>query len=441
MIEDIKLPEISENIETAEVIRVLVGEGDAVEADQNIVEMETEKAIFEVPTPVKGTISKLLVKQGDTIKVGQVIARIETEAGRRSARSAAGTETEPKATVARLDKARPAESRKASEDEPAKRIKEAQAPGEAFHAQTAPADESKPAAPAAPSVRRLARELGVDIERVKGSGPGGRISHDDVKEFVSRRLASESVPASSAQDISINKDGFHREPMSKTRTATARNMTASWTTIPHVTQFDEADVTEVERYRTQYGAAAESAGGKLTISVILLKICAQALKAFPRFNASLDMEKQEIIYRHAVHIGVAVDTEQGLLVPVVRDADRKSLIALSRELTDLAERARKRRIRPNELEGGGFTISNLGGIGGTGFTPIVYAPQVAILGVARSQRRPVWNGAAFEPRIILPLSLSYDHRVIDGADGARFLRWIREALESPLRLMLESESR
>ncbi|MBN2369618.1 MAG: 2-oxo acid dehydrogenase subunit E2 [Vicinamibacteria bacterium] len=441
MIEDIKLPEISENIATAEVIRVLVGEGEIVAADQNIVEMETEKAIFEVPTTVKGKISKLLVKVGDTVKVGQVIAKIETGEEMRSAAPAAETKTVAEAAVARPEKSRLGEPRQTPPGEAVngiKSIKEAQEKEESS-AQESPEEDLKLVAPAAPSVRRLARELGVDIERVEGSGPGGRISHDDVKAFVSRRLAPEDSPVLLSADAGAWGD-LHREPMSKTRIATARNMTASWSAVPQVTQFDEADVTEVERFRGRYGAKAEEAGGKLTVSVILLKICAQALKTFPRFNASLDMDKQEIVYKHAVHIGVAVDTEQGLLVPVVRDVDRKGLVALSRELSDLAERARQRRVRPNELEGGGFTISNLGGIGGTSFTPIVYAPQAAILGVARSQRRPVWNGTSFEPRIVLPLSLTYDHRLIDGADGARFMRWIREALESPLRLILESES-
>ncbi len=305
-------------------------------------------------------------------------------------------------------------------------------------------------APAAPSVRRLARDLGVDIYQVQGTGPAGRISEDDVRAFV--RAAMQSLtgggrglvtggefPGLHAQRPlpDFTKWGpVHTEPLSRVREITADAMGYAWSTIPMVTQYDRADITRLEQFRKRYNESAP-AGGKLTMTAFLLKVCAAALRAFPRFNSSLDLAHKELVLKDYVHVGVAVDTPNGLLVPVIRDADRKGVEALALELNAAAQRTRDRKISPAEMEGGTFTISNLGGIGGTAFTPIVYAPQVAILGVSRSEMTPVWNGGQFTPKLLMPLSLTYDHRVIDGADGARFLRWICEAVEEPLNLVMK----
>ncbi len=288
--------------------------------------------------------------------------------------------------------------------------------------------------PASPSVRRFARELGLDISRVKGSGPGGRISDDDVKAHAKEVIQSPKTSqfAGYAEVPDFSKWGpVESQPMSRIRTITAESTVKSWQTIPQVVQFEKADITEVEKFRLASKAAVEKAGGKLTMTAILLKLTAMALKEFPKFNASVDMKNNQIIYKNYINIGIAVDTEQGLLVPVVRDVDKKSLTQLSVELGGIAERARLRKLTSEEMQGGNFTISNLGGIGGTSFTPIVYPNQVAILGVSKSAIEPVYQEGAFVPRNMLPLSLSYDHRLIDGADGARFLGWMCKVLEQP----------
>jgi pyruvate dehydrogenase E2 component (dihydrolipoamide acetyltransferase) len=297
--------------------------------------------------------------------------------------------------------------------------------------------------PAAPSVRRLARELGVDIAQVKGSGPGGRISEADVKLHV-RQLNTQRpatgapvAPAAAPLPDFSRWGAVDRQPLSNVRRVTAERLSQAWATIPQVTQFDKADITEVEQWRKEYGRRAEAAGAKLTLTAILLKVAAAALRRFPQFNASLDVARSEVVYKQYVNIGVAVDTDRGLLVPVVREADRKNIAQLAAELTQLAEKARARKLSPEDMQGGCFTISNLGGIGGTGFTPIINPPEVAILGVARGAFEPVWSGSEFKPRLLVPLSLTYDHRLIDGADGIRFLRWLAEALQNPFVLLLE----
>jgi pyruvate dehydrogenase E2 component (dihydrolipoamide acetyltransferase) len=295
--------------------------------------------------------------------------------------------------------------------------------------------------PAAPTVRRFARELGVDISRVSGSGAGGRISIDDIKAFAARMLSQTAASPTGAATPDLPDlaafGAVRREPMSKIRQVTARNLARAWVTVPQVTNHDQADITGLEALRKQYRGRVESAGGKLTVTAILVKVVASALKLHPTLNAAVDLGRLEIVYRDYVHVGVAVDTERGLLVPVIRDADRKNITAISIELDDLAGRARERRLKPDEMQGGGFSISNLGGIGGTAFTPIVNWPEVAILGASRAATQPRWTGDRFEPRLILPLSLSYDHRLVDGADAARFLRWIVDALEQPLLLAIE----
>jgi pyruvate dehydrogenase E2 component (dihydrolipoamide acetyltransferase) len=295
--------------------------------------------------------------------------------------------------------------------------------------------------PAAPFVRRMARELGVDIRKVQGSGPGGRISEDDVKAYVRTRPSRGGAEPAPAPDFTKWGE-VERKPMSNVRRKTAEHLTAAWA-APHVTQHDKADITELEALRKKHSPRAEAAGGKLTITAIVVKVVAEGMRRYPQFNASIDLENDEIIYRKYINVGIAVDTDRGLLVPVVRDADRKTIIELSAEVAEAAKKARDRKLAPNDMAGGGMSITNLGGIGGTSFTPIINAPEVAILGLSRSEIQPVWrpagaeNGAgSFEPRLMLPLSLSYDHRVIDGADAARFLRWVCEALEQPLLLVL-----
>jgi pyruvate dehydrogenase E2 component (dihydrolipoamide acetyltransferase) len=294
--------------------------------------------------------------------------------------------------------------------------------------------------PAPPSVRRLARELGIDIRRVQGSGPGGRISEDDVKAFVRNRPSWGGAEPLPMPDFSKWGE-VERKPMSNIRRKTAEHLTAAWG-APHVTQHDKADITELEALRKKYSPRAEAAGGKLTITAIMVKVIAEALRRFPQFNASIDLDHNEIVYRRYINVGVAVDTDRGLLVPVVREADRKTIVELSVEVANAAKKARDRKLSLDEMAGGGMSITNLGGIGGTSFTPIINVPEVAILGMSRSEIQPVWRGSegdehgAFEPRLMLPLSLSYDHRVIDGADAARFLRWVCEALEQPLLLLL-----
>jgi len=372
--------------------------------------------------------------------VGQTLVKIETDAKAADVGAEAPTE-EPPADPPE----EPAEAA-APESEPA--------PAPTASAEPAAAPVAAPPAtgkagppPAAPSVRRLARELGVDIYSVQGSGKGGKISADDVKRFAKGVITSVAAGTAAAGAVAapaarplpdFSKYGeIERKTMSKVRRLTAENLSVSWATVPQVTQFDKADVTDIEAARKRYAGRAKEAGGKLTMTAILLKACAGALKQFPDFNSSVDMSAGEIVYKKYINIGVAVDTERGLLVPVIRDVDCKNIIELSVELTQISEKARTKKIMPNELEGGNFTISNLGGIGGTYFSPIVYAPEVAILGVSRAEVRPKRMGGTFSPRLMLPLSLSYDHRVIDGALAARFTRWVAEALEDPVLLALE----
>jgi pyruvate dehydrogenase E2 component (dihydrolipoamide acetyltransferase) len=304
-------------------------------------------------------------------------------------------------------------------------------------------DLSEKIAPAAPSVRRFAREIGIDIHTVSGSGPRGRISIEDVKKHA-REANSQKSKAGAVSTVAVpalpdfSKWGqIERKPMSNIRLKTAQNMSIAWQSVARVTQYDKADITDLEEHRKRFGSKVEVAGGKLTVTAILVKVVASALKTFPQFNSSIDMATNEIIYKRYYHIGVAVDTDRGLLVPVIRDVDKKNILQLSVDLTELAEKARSKKLTLDEMQGGTFTITNLGGIGGTAFSPIVYYPEVAILGISRSSYEPFYVDGKFEPRLMLPLSLSYDHRIIDGADAARFLRWIAEALKDPFLLALE----
>jgi pyruvate dehydrogenase E2 component (dihydrolipoamide acetyltransferase) len=306
---------------------------------------------------------------------------------------------------------------------------------------SAQAVQPRQLAPAAPSIRRLARELGVDINHVSGRGPGGRISDADVKAHAKSLIsqpvarAGAALPAAPLPDFTRWGD-VERQAMSNVRRKTAEHLSYTWSTVPQVTQYDKADVTTLEELRKRYGKRAEEAGGKLTVTAVALRVVASALKIFPQFAASIDAGRNEIIYKRYFHIGVAVDTDRGLLVPVIRDADKKNIVELSVELAHVAEKARNRKLALEDMEGGVFTITNLGGIGGTAFSPIVNAPEVAILGISRASLEPVLVNGTFQSRKMLPLSLSYDHRLIDGADAARFLRWVAEALEQPFLLPL-----
>jgi pyruvate dehydrogenase E2 component (dihydrolipoamide acetyltransferase) len=435
--EAIRVPTIGENIESGDVVKVLVTVGQTIQVDQPLLELETDKAVVEIPAPRGGTVKKILVKAGDTIKIGQVIVEIDpADPGAtvrkqdRKMESGGGQATAAQATAAKRADAPP---REAPATPPAPDRREPK---------TMPAPAAAGATvSASPAVRRLARELGVDLSAVAGSGEDGRISADDVKAHVQERMSAPEpapgLPPAPLPDFS-RWGPVEREPLSKVRRITAQNMTRAWTTIPHVTHFDRADVTRLEAFRRQAAPRIEAAGGRLTVTAILLKVCAAALRIFPRFNSSLDEPSEELILKRYYHIGVAVDTDRGLIVPVLRDLDRKPLSQVAVELHELAQRTRDKRVAPDELDGGTFTISNLGGIGGTGFAPIVYPPQVAILGVARTQSEPRLVDGEWQNRLILPLALSYDHRVIDGADGARFLAWIAEALEDPYLLVTES---
>ena len=435
---DVRLPELGENIEAGDVAAVLVSPGDQVEKDAPLVELETDKAVVEVPAPEAGVVTAIHVKAGDTINVGDTIASLES-AGQESADSepAAG---DPGSAAASPDPpAAPAGSDSGAAAPPPPPA--APAPP-AAQPEAAAADEPSAARPipATPAVRRLAREIGVDIDAVTGTGPGGRILLDDVKATAKRLLqapAAGAVPAAPPLPDFAQWGPIERTAMNAVRRTTATHLTAAWQTVPAVTQQDKADITELELLRKQYGARAEAAGGKLTVTAILVKVVATALKLFPQFNASVDLQRAEVVYKRYYHVGIAVDTERGLLVPVIRDADRMNIVEIARSLGEISARARARKLTVAEMQGGTFTISNLGGIGGSHFTPIVNAPEVAILGVSRAAWEPVLQDGAFVPRLRLPLSLTYDHRLIDGADGIRFLRWVVEALEQPLLLALE----
>jgi pyruvate dehydrogenase E2 component (dihydrolipoamide acetyltransferase) len=470
---EFKIPELGENITSGDVVRLLVEQGDTLANDQPVLELETDKATIEVPSTVSGTVKEIKVKQGDKVKVGQVVLIVEDGAGAaEQPKKAAGAKAEepasekpasekPKAqppgapTEGGLSQAapgeaagEPAEAQARTVEEPVRQkprgevveISRGARPATAASQPSVEAPSEGPPPPAAPSVRRLARELGVDISLISGTGQGGRISLDDVQAYVRAAMAG-GAPAHAAGAAvplpDFNKWGeVERKPMSNIRRKTSEHLSHAWVTIPHVTQHDKADITALEALRKQYGPQAEKAGGKLTVTAIALKIVAGAIRRFPQFNSSLDIASGEIVFKKSVHVGVAVDTERGLLVPVIRDVDRKGIVELSVELARASEKARAGKLTLDDMQGGGFTITNLGGIGGTSFTPIVNWPEVAILGVSRGSQEPAWNGSSFEPKLMLPLSLSYDHRVIDGADAARFLRWVAEAFEQPLVMVL-----
>ncbi|HYH00974.1 MAG TPA: dihydrolipoyllysine-residue acetyltransferase [Terriglobales bacterium] len=447
---EFKLPELGENISEGDLVRVMIAPGKHVSEGQPVIELETDKAVVEVPSTVTGVVKDVRAKEGQKVKVGQVIFTLEGSAP-------VAPEPERPQPVAHLEEQEAARhayqaaiKAEGKEEHEALPRDGAPAPQPTFELppqllKTAGPEHGEPI-PAAPNVRRLARELGIDIYQVKGSGPGGRITKDDVKAFTKATIAS--IPAIAAAQApglppapqlpDFSKWGkIERVSMRGIRRKTAEHLWQAWTNIPHVTQHDKADITELEQLRARFAPRAEQAGGKMTVTAIALKICASALKVFPQFNASIDMKSEEIVYKQYINIGVAVDTDRGLLVPVIRDVDKKNITELAVELAQIGKKAREKKLAPEDMEGGTFTITNLGGLGGTAFTPIVNHPEVAILGMSRSRMEPVWNSKSFEPRLMLPVSLSYDHRLIDGADAVRFLRWIVEALEQPFLLSVQ----
>ncbi len=447
MATELKLPDLGEGMDDADVLRVLVREGQTLALDDPIIEIESEKATLEVPADAAGTVARLLVRAGDTISVGQAILEL-ADAAETADGDAAGTP--PAApTEAPEETTVPSVAHTARDSAP---VAEAIADPDATRARSTPpplapaAVPLPPAAPdgagpvfAAPSVRQLAREIGVDIRQTPGSGPGGRISIDDVKAHARSRPAPTAGPAAAAPLPDFGAYGeVTRERMSRVRRATAANVTQSWTSIPHVTLFADADVTEVEELRQKEKARAQAAGGNLTLTAILLKVAAAALKANPAMNASADFTTNELVLKRYVHLGVAADTARGLLVPVVRDVDQKSIIELAVELTEVSAQAREGRLPPDRLQGASFTVSNLGGLGAGHFTPIINPPEIGILGVGRATERPAYVRGHLMPRLLLPLALSFDHRAVDGADGARFLSWMVDALAQPLMLAMES---
>jgi len=479
---EVKIPEISEGVTEGTVISLLVAQGDTVEQDQSLLELETDKAVVAIPSPAAGQVAEVLVSEGDVVAVGAVIVHLAADGSRAAdARPVAAptdgkaavqaqeveiptraegtkkavTDQESKTDTGTTDRqiVEPSVQEKASREIPPPAAQPAVTPATAKPSAAPPGQEP---APAAPSVRRLARELGVDIQQVPGRGPHGRISADDVQNHVKGILTGSPVTSDAAVAAASTATSaaagplaeaplpdftrwgpVEREPLSRVREVTARAVTQAWLTAPQVTQYDKADITEVEEFRRSINARRGEEAAKLTMTAILLKVAAAALREFPQFNTSLDWARRELVSKQYIHIGVAVDTSHGLLVPVIRNADQKNLEELATELAETAKRTRERKVTPDELEGGTFTISNLGGIGGTAFSPIVYTPQVAILGISRASQEPVWRDGQFVPRLIMPLSLSYDHRVIDGADGARFLRWICDALRQPLLLAMK----
>lgn len=440
---EIKLPELGENLTSGDVLDIKVAAGDSVTAGQTLLEVEAEKSTVEVPAPVAGRIAQLMVKKGQSIKVGQTLFLIDDAGG--SAAKAPAKEPAPAAKKEPAAPAKPAEPPAKSNAEAAPAVeKEEHAPlaksGD-NHVAPAPAPTQPidgKTVPAGPATRRLARELGIELALVTSTGKNGRVTVDDVKNFVKELANGSKVPGRVAAPAlpDFSKWGaVELKPLEGIRKKTAEQMAVAWSLIPHVTQNDLADITELEAFRKQQDT---NKAVRLTVTAFAMKAAAVALQQFPQFNTSLDLAGNQLVHKRYYHIGVAVDTDRGLLVPVFRDVDKKSVHELAQELSVVAEKARQKKIGLEDMRGGTFTITNLGGIGGTSFTPIVNWPEVAILGISRGRLQPVYRDGQLVPRLMLPLSLSYDHRVIDGADAARFTRRIAEMLENPLLMLLHA---
>lgn len=431
---DLRLPNLGEGADSGTVVNVFVKKGDKLDKDQPVLELENEKAVATIPSTTAGTVDKVYVNVGDKISVGQRLVSL-SEGGDATASAPAAAPRAAKAV-----EPTPLE---AAEPEP-----EPEEPGSAHEMglqspPPLPRTAGTPP-PASPAIRKLARDLGIDLPRVPGSARGGRILLEDLRAYIQRlqRLAmtprgaqppagTAPAPKAAPESVDFSKWGpVEKKPLSPLRQTIARRLAESWNAIPHVTQFDNADITELNALRKKYASAYETKGARLTLTSFALKVVADTLKKHPVFNCSLDEAAQQLVFKHYCHIGVAVDTEAGLIVPVIRDVDRKSLLELSRELEELAEKARARKVSGEELKGGTFTISNQGGIGGAHFTPIVNRPEVAILGLGRGAMQPVVREKAVTPRLLMPIGLSYDHRVIDGGSAARFTVDLVQAFQS-----------
>ncbi len=438
---EVKVPDIGD-FKDVPVIELLVKPGDAVKKEDPLVTLESDKATMEVPSPATGVVQSLRVKVGDKVSEGSVVLVLEAaEAG---AAAAAPAPSAPPAGPAAPPAPAPASPSPAAQPAP-----EVAPSSTARPAPVEPPPEAAGApAHASPGVRRFARELGVDLSRVRGSGPKGRIVKEDVQSFVKDALAgggAAAAPRAGAGFADLGLPAWPKvdfakfgpvdlQPLSRIKKISGPALARNWVMIPHVTQFDEADITELEEFRARLNQENAKAGVKLTPLAFLVKACVAALKRFPDFNASLDGDN--LVVKRYWHIGFAADTPNGLVVPVIKDADRKGIVEIARETSELAAKARDGKLGPADMQGGTFSISSLGGIGGTAFTPIINAPEVAILGVSKAATRPVWNGREFAPRLVMPLSLSYDHRVIDGASAARFTTYLAQVLADLRRVML-----
>ncbi len=424
---DIRVPDLGSFKDVA-VIELLVAPGDTLEVDTPIATLETDKATMDVPSSAAGTVVALHLSRGMKMNSGDLVATIETGAG------VAAVSAPPAVAAVTSPSAPPAPA-------PAPAAAAPPAVGADVRRDLAPIEGSGSSdAHAGPSVRRLARELGVDLSRVPGSGIKGRISHEDVKAWVKRALSGALAPVTPSLPKLpvVDHASFgpvETRPLTRVQRISGPRLQASWINIPHVTQFDEADITDLEALRQALKSEAAAQGVKLTPLAFVVAACVRALQEFPGFNASLDESGQNLVFKKYFNLGFAADTPQGLMVPVIRDADRKDIYAIARDLAALSERARVGKLAAADMQGGCFTVSSLGGIGGTAFTPIINPPEVAILGVSRSVMRPVWRDGAFVPRLMLPLSLSYDHRVIDGAAGVRFTSWLAGRLADPAALV------
>ena len=449
---EIRVPDIGD-FHDVDVIEVLVAPGDRVEVEDSLITLESEKATLEVPSPFAGVVKEVLVRVGEKVSQGRPIVRLEVSD---ADATVAGGAKDAAASAARAERPAAPAAPRAEAPAPVAAAAPARAPAPGPSAPTelprsfalAPEDldeaPSGARAHASPAVRRLARELGVDLTLVPPTGPKGRLLKEDLRAYVKSVLAkggAAGVPIAGVSvarppEIDFAKFGpTELQPLNRVRKVSAANLHRSWVTVPHVTQFDDADVTDLEEFRKARRSEAESQGVKLTFLPFVVKAVCRALREMPHFNSSLDRTGENLIVKRYFHVGVAVDTEHGLVVPVVRDADRKGIFELAREVADLSERARTRKLAPGDMQGASFSISSLGGIGGTAFTPIVNHPEVAILGVSRMEWKPVFRDGQFVPRRILPLSLPYDHRVVDGADAARFTTRLAELL-GDLRLLV-----
>jgi pyruvate dehydrogenase E2 component (dihydrolipoamide acetyltransferase) len=435
----VELPFLAEGVEGGDVVQVLVHEGDQVAEGQSLIELETDKATVPVPSPSAGKVARLLVRQGDHLKVGQALVELEGQGAEAQSSKATAPETPAVAPAPQPQPKDEATHDHAVAKKDAKQAEPAPPPTRDQSASRAPAPEAPSSQgatiPAPPSIRRLARELGVDLMHVKGSEAGGRITAEDVKAYVrerTRRTGSPSSRDGQAKGENVFSTVYgteRRDSIPSLRRKIAATVTQAWTTIPHVHQFQDADITDLLDLHKRYAPQFKQKGATLTLTSLFLKAVTHALKLYPQFNATLDLTNGEVIYKDYYNIGVAVDTPAGLIVPVVHNADQKDLLQISLELADLAERTRKREIKLEELRGATFTVSNMGGLGAGPFTPIIYPPQVAILGVGKGRRTPVYRDGQVVPRMILQLCVAYDHRLIDGADGARFTNEIVNVLE------------